>query len=178
MNYSVPYEYIKHKVDVRLTQNIVEVFYKGNRIASHKRLYGHSGQYSTVVEHMPEKHRQYTQWNAERFIQWASEIGPFTEQAVKAIIASRKVEQQSYKTCVALLKMVDTYSTDRLEGACEKAMFYHSCPSYKSIKTILKTGSDKQAKEITNESIKNQDNDIQQYGYTRGKAYYGGKNDG
>jgi hypothetical protein len=96
MNYSVPYEYIKHKVDVRLTHNMVEVFYQGKRIASHKRLYGHSGQYSTTVEHMPEKHRQYTQWNAERFIKWACDIGPHTEQAVKAIISSRKVEQQSY----------------------------------------------------------------------------------
>jgi hypothetical protein len=78
MNYSVPYEYIKHKVDVRLTQSMVEVFYQGTRIASHKRLYGHSGQYSTVSEHMPEKHRQYTQWNAERFIRWACDIGPST----------------------------------------------------------------------------------------------------
>ena len=27
MNYSVPYEYIKHKVDVRITRNVIEVFY-------------------------------------------------------------------------------------------------------------------------------------------------------
>ena len=32
-NYSVPYEYIKHKVNVRLTKMLVEVFYSGNRIA-------------------------------------------------------------------------------------------------------------------------------------------------
>jgi transposase len=52
INYSVPYEYIKHKVDVRLTKNMVEVFYNANRIASHKRLYGHHGQYTTISEHM------------------------------------------------------------------------------------------------------------------------------
>jgi hypothetical protein len=177
MNYSVPYEYIKYKVDVRLTAHIVEVFYKGKRIASHKRLYGHSGQYSTTVEHMPEKHRQYTQWNAERFIRWAADIGPFTEQAVNAIIASRKIEQQSYKTCIALLKLVDTYSASRLERACEKALLYHSCPSFRSIQTILKTGSDKQAKETNNESLRRREKDTQQYGFTRGKAYYGGQND-
>jgi transposase len=85
MYYSVPYEYIKRKVDVRLTRAMVEVFYNGNRIASHKRLYGHAGQYSTTVEHMPEQHRQYTQWNAERFIRWAGSIGIHTEQAVQAI---------------------------------------------------------------------------------------------
>jgi len=175
MNYSVPYEYIKHKVDVRLTQNMVEVFYQGKRIASHKRLYGHCGQYSTNVEHMPEKHRQYTQWNAERFMRWASDIGPCTEQAVKAIIASRKVEQQSYKTCIALLKLADAYSTQRLEAACEKALRYHCCPSFRSIKTILKTGSDKQIKLIARVSS---EKDTHQHAFTRGKTYYGGKNDG
>ena len=178
MNYSVPYEYIKHKVDVRLTQHLVEIFYKAKRIASHKRLYGHSGQYSTTVEHMPEKHRQYTQWNAERFIKWAKDIGPFTEQVVKAIIASRKVEQQSYKSCIALLKLADTYSVGRLERACEKALCYHSCPSFKSIKTVLKTGSGKQAEETKSKSLENQEKDAQQYAFTRGNAYYGGKNDG
>ena len=52
MQYSVPYEYIKQKVDVRLTRNMVEVFYNQNRIASHRRLYGHPGQYSTVESHI------------------------------------------------------------------------------------------------------------------------------
>jgi hypothetical protein len=177
MNYSVPYEYIKYKVDVRLTAHIVEIFYKNKRIASHKRLYGNSGQYSTAVEHMPEKHRQYTQWNAERFIRWAKDIGPFTEQTVKAIIASRKVEQQSYKTCIALLKLADVYSAGRLEGACEKALCYHSCPSFRSIKNILKTGSDKRAKKTNNKSLGKPEKDTQQYAFTRGNEYYGGKND-
>jgi transposase len=175
MNYSVPYEYIKYKVDVRLTQNVVEIFYQGRRIASHKRLSGHPGQYSTVLEHMPEKHRQYTQWNAERFIRWACDIGPYTEQTVKAVIASRKVEQQSYKTCIALLKLADTYSAVRLEGACEKALRCHSCPSFRSIRTILKTGSDKRT---TGPVEKPEHDSPALYAFTRGTAYYGGNNDG
>ena len=177
MNYSVPYEYIKCKVDVRLTQNIVEIFYKGSRIASHKRLYGHSGQYNTNIEHMPEKHKQYTQWNAERFIRWAAEVGPNTEQTVRAIIASRKVEQQSYKSCIALLKLADTYSIARLEGACELALRYHSCPGFRNIKTILKTGSDKRAKKAVDEELKKQEKEANQFAFIRGTIYYGGNND-
>jgi transposase len=173
MNYSVPYEYIKHKVDVRLTQNVVEIFYQGRRIASHKRLYGYPGQYSTVSEHMPEKHRQYTQWNAQRFIRWAADIGPYTEQTVKTIIASRKAEQQSYKTCIALLKLADSYSTGRLEAACEKALSYSSCPSFRSIRTILKTASDKRK----TDTAQKPEGDSHQHAFTRGKTYYGGKND-
>ena len=48
MYYSVPHEYIKRKVDVRVTASTIEVFYKQARIASHRRPFGRKGQYSTV----------------------------------------------------------------------------------------------------------------------------------
>ena len=54
MLYSVPYEYIKKKVDVKVTDTTIEIFYNHNRIASHRRLKGRLGQYSTITEHMPE----------------------------------------------------------------------------------------------------------------------------
>ena len=53
MYYSVPYQYIKDKVDVRITDTTIEIFKDHRRIASHRRLYGRPGQYSTVLEHMP-----------------------------------------------------------------------------------------------------------------------------
>lgn len=70
MYYSVPYQYIRDKVDVRLTGQTVEIFYNNERIASHKRLYGRPGQYSTVREHMPKDHQQYLEWNGDRFRRW------------------------------------------------------------------------------------------------------------
>jgi len=70
MMYSVPYEYLKRKVDVRITDKIVEIFYKHTRIASHLRLYGRKGQYSTTVTHMPADHQKYLEWNADRFRKW------------------------------------------------------------------------------------------------------------
>ena len=36
--YSVPYNLIGEKVDVRVTKNLVEVYYHGSRVASHRRL--------------------------------------------------------------------------------------------------------------------------------------------
>ena len=44
MNYSVPYEYIKQKVDVRLTGSAVEIYFCGTRVASHLRLDGRPNQ--------------------------------------------------------------------------------------------------------------------------------------
>ena len=172
MHYSVPYEYIKHKVDVRITKNVIEVFFNNHRIASHIRLHGRVGQYSTIVEHMPEDHKSYTTWNSERFISWAEGIGPHTAIAVKAILSAHKVEQQGYKSCMALLKLADKYSVTRVETACKKALSYTPRPSYKSIQTILQTGQDKVAAEkdstpTTNENTLN-------FGFTRGSGYYGG----
>jgi hypothetical protein len=174
MYYSAPYEYIKYRVDVRLTSGMVEIFYRNTRIASHRRLYGHPGQYGTVIEHMPEKHRNYTQWNAQRFIRWAGGIGHYTQQAVKAVIASRKVEEQSYKTCIALLKLADTYSVERLEKACEKALSYSAVPSFRGIRTILKTGRDRLKKETETMNCENNN----AFAFTRGAGYYGGEGHG
>ena len=143
MLYSVPYEFIKRKVDVRVTDTIIEIFYNHNRIASHRRLYGRKGQYSTVTEHMPADHQKYLEWNGDRFRKWAEKIGTNTCKVVHAILASQRVEQQSYRSCMGLLKLADKYSAERLEAACRKALSYTASPSYKSIKNILAAGQDK-----------------------------------
>ena len=169
MQYSVPYEYIKHKVDVRLTRNVVEVFFGGTRICSHPRLFGREGQYSTVAEHMPQEHRQYLSWNAERFLAWAKKIGPHAHAAVSAILTAHKVEQQGYKSCLALLKLADKYSIERVEAACAKALSYTPQPSYKSIQTILQTGQDK----LKTEDRTNHSAESEEFGFVRGAGYYG-----
>lgn len=170
MNYSVPYEYIKHQVDVRVTRNVVEMFFNGHRICSHPKLRGREGQYSTTTEHMPADHQKYTTWNTERFLAWAENIGPNTFITVKAILSSHKVEQQGYKSCMALLKLPDKYSVTRLEAACARALSYTINPSYKSIQTILQTGQDKVDKE---EPVKNNDGSAD-FGFIRGADYYRG----
>lgn len=167
MHYSVPYEYIKHKVDVRITSKVVEVFFNNHRICSHPRLHGRPGQYSTVTEHMPEDHKKYTAWNAKRFVSWAKSVGEHTTVVVKAILSSHRVEQQGYKSCMALLKLADKHSISRLEAACEKALSYTPKPSYKSIQTILQTGQDKIVKEEPASS-----EDSSSFGFTRGADYY------
>lgn len=173
MHYSVPYEYIKHKVDVRITRNVVEVFFNNHRVSSHPRLHGRVGQYSTIPEHMPDNHKKYNSWNSERFISWAEDIGPNTAVVVKAILSSHRVEQQGFKACMALLKSADKYSVIRVEAACIKALTYTPNPSYKSVQTILKTGADKVINEEPNSTIKT---DSTTFGFTRGSGYYGRNN--
>lgn len=168
MQYSVPYEYIKQKVDVRLTKNTIEVFFNQNRIASHRRLYGHPGQYSTVEAHMPESHQKYLQWDGKGFVQWAEKIGPATASVVKSILSSFKVEQQGYRSCMGLLRLADQYSVERLESACRRALSFTPQPSFKGVKNILVTGQDKLEQEKP--AVKDASSE---YGYVRGAAYYG-----
>ncbi len=171
MIYSVPYEYIKRKVDVRITDKTIEIFYNHNRIASHRRLYGRKGQYSTILEHMPEDHQKYLEWNGDRFRKWGERIGINTCKVVHAILTSSRVEQQTYKSCMGLLKLADKHSISHLEAACERALSYTASPSYKSIKNILTAGKDKSVTEISKDDITRTNN----HGITRGASYYGGK---
>lgn len=167
MLYSVPYEYIKKKVDVKVTDTTIEIFYNHNRIASHRRLKGRTGQYSTVTEHMPEDHQKYLEWNGDRFRKWAERIGINTYTAVNAILTSKGVEQQTYRSCMGLLKLAEKYSDALLEAACKKALSYTASPSYKSIKNILVTGSDKLASKTTDTKTTQKAR-----GITRGADYY------
>lgn len=171
MHYSVPYEYIKHKVDVRITKGVIEVFYNNHRICSHPRLYGRPGQYHTVSDHMPEKHKQFVEWNAERFISWAEQVGPFTSAAIRAILAGHRVEQQGYKACMGVLKLADKYSLTRLEAACARALSYTPSPSYRHISTILKSGQDTLEEAATVEEPNKQSTNS--HGFIRGATYYG-----
>lgn len=166
--YSVPYEYIKRKVDVRLTRNVVEVFFEGTRICSHVRLRGRRGQYGTQTSHMPPNHKEYTQWNGERFRKWAAKIGESAAATVESILTGYKVEQQGYRACMALLKLAEQYTPERLEAACSKALTYTPRPSYKAIQTILKSGQDKISKESAASAVPSE------FGFTRGADYYKG----
>ena len=169
MLYSVPYEFIKRKVDVRVTDTVIEIFYNHNRIASHRRLYGRKGQYSTITEHMPQDHQKYLEWNGDRFRKWAERIGTNTCKVVNAILASQRVEQQSYRSCMGLLKLADKYTSQRLEAACQKALSYTATPSCKSISNILATGQDKINTEPTAPVAAPAKN---KHAITRGADYY------
>lgn len=174
IQYSVPYEYIKHEVDIRVTGKVIEVFYHQHRIASHVRLYGEQKDPIVLPEHMPDNHKLYLSWDKDRFLDWATSIGSSTVAVTKAILSSHKVEQQGYRSCLALMRLADKYSTSRMESACAKALTYTPSPNLKSVQTILKTGQDK-LERVDHHAVKHPSTSVN-YGYTRGADYFGGKN--
>lgn len=172
MHYSVPYELIGKDVDVRVTDSTIEIFYNQERVASHLRLHGRKGQYSTVQEHMPEKHKCYQAWNGDRFRSWANQIGINTYKIVNKILSSKGIEEQSYLTCRSLLKLSDIYSAKRLEEACYKVLQFSKSPNYKAVKNILIAMKAQEEKEDRGNTEGN-NSDVNPFGITRGASYYG-----
>ncbi len=139
--YSVPHRWVGQVLDVRATATTIEVFHKGQRVASHPR--AHKRGFSTLSEHMPKAHRQHREWSPGRFLNWAKEIGPATLEVVKRQLEDRPHPEHGYRRCLGLLGHARRYSKPRLEAACERALRIHS-PSYRSVTSILKQGLDQQ----------------------------------
>ena len=174
MFYSVPYDYVKYVVDIRVTRSIVEVFYKGLRIASHKKIKGKLGQFETLPEHMPKEHKQYIDFDTSYVRQWGKKAGPNILTTINSILTSYRVEKQALKSCLGLIKLADLHSVDRVEKACERALVYTTRPTLTSIKTILKNGQDKLPVTLEKDSTRKEVKP-NPYGFTRGADYYGGK---
>ena len=166
MNYSIPYEYVGKKVEVKISKENIIAFYKGTCIASHARLYGRKNQYSTNNAHMPKNH-QYFNWNADRFINWGKSIGPNTEIIIDKHVHRYKVEEQSYKGCMSILKLADKYTAQRLENACTIALEHIPNPTYKNIRLILEAGQDEIQNLYTTDDKASKENAI-----IRGADYY------
>jgi len=139
--YSVPYQLLHERLDIRLTAAIVEAFRKGVRVAAHVRSYNKNG-YTTLPEHMPPEHRFYAQWNPDRFIRWAGKTGEATARLVEKILATRPYPEQGYKACLGIINLTRHYDPVRVEAAARRALKFEAC-SYRSMKTILAAGLDR-----------------------------------
>ena len=163
--YSVPFDLIGEQVQIRLTKDLVEVYFKGSRMTSHKRLEKYSVQPVVKPEHMPTNHRAYMDCNADEFKSWAETVGKYTEEVIKYFLTSGSVPEQGYKACVSLKKLEKRYGKTKLEAACERMLAFTSSPSVRTITTLLKN-----RKETDN--VASQSNNSSKYGITRGAAYW------
>jgi len=140
--YSVPYALVKQQLDARLSERTVEVFQKGQRVASHVRS-PLKGRHTTTPEHMPKAHREYAAWTPQRLVHWAEQSGPATAGVIGHILAHRPHPQQGFRSCLGILRLGERYGNDRLEAACRRALRLNAC-RYKSIASILERGLDRQ----------------------------------
>jgi transposase len=139
--YSVPYQYLHQKVQIRASSKTVECFYQQKRIATHARSYA-PYKFTTLKEHMPQNHRAHAEWTPDRMKRWAKKIGPRTVQFIDSLIASRPFPQQAFRACLGLLRLGSRFGETRLENACIRALAA-GATRYQQVESILKNGLDK-----------------------------------
>lgn len=166
--YSVPFDLIGERVDIRITRNAVEVFFKSNRVAIHVR--NTVAQKAPIVnpEHMTPEHRKYLNYNTNDFMAWANSVGVKTAQVVKCFLNGGKEAEQGFKSCASLAKLADKYGNEKLEDSCSKVLSHTTAPSMRIITTVIKS---KQNKPEGKGNI--QTDYSNNYGITRGVGYYG-----
>lgn len=169
--YSVPYQFSKKKVDLKVTDTTVEIYYKGERLATHNRFPDYmQNKYSTHTEDMPPAFRNIVQWDDVRIRNWAASIGSSTLQVINRIFGTVNIKEQAYNPCLAVLRLGKNYSDERLEMACELAIFRGiSVPRYHHLKSILANNQD--ILYLEQKQVEPQDDDTS-VGYLRGSDYY------
>lgn len=171
MFYSVPYEYINRQVEVKLSDDLVEIFFNHMRIASHKRLYGKFGQLSSIRDHMPDNHKLFVDQTPEAAFEWAESIGDSTLNVVQYILGTSQTEKQALQSIFSLKKFERRYTKYEIERACKMIISMTKRPTVKSIQTVLKNNKKNDAEQELKRKTEISENN---YGFTRGASYYGG----
>ena len=133
--YSVPYTLTGQEVAIRATLTTVEIFHRGQRVASHRRSH-QPYQATTNPEHRPRSHQQRLAWPPSRLLNWAQSVGPATAQLFAAILESKPHPEMGYRSCLGILRLGQRYSVARLEAAALRAVSTGAC-SYRSVKSML-----------------------------------------
>lgn len=136
--YSVPYRFIGRKVKLMYSRHSVEVFYKYERIALHKRLKSPYN-YTTDKDHLASSHRFVSDWTPERFLSWGASIHEDVRLYILKVLDRKQHPEQAYKSCVGILSMGKKAGNERLIKACQRALGY-GIYNYKTIQTILEKG--------------------------------------
>lgn len=141
--YSVPHRFAREQIEVRLTARTVEVFSKGERIATHVRTSG-NGKHTTQPDHMPSSHRRYADWTIERIRREAASIGPSAALLCDLILEHRPHPEQGFRACLGIVRLTKPFGTDRVEAAAMRALEI-GARTYGSVKSILDNNLDRQA---------------------------------
>ena len=84
----MPFALIKQEVDVRVSGQTVEIFHRGQRVASHVRTPGRRS-HVTVADHMPSAHRRFAEWTPARMLAQATKTGPAVAAFCEMVMADR-----------------------------------------------------------------------------------------
>jgi len=163
--YSVPHALCGKELEARISSDIVEVLFKGRRVASHPRS-SLEGNILTDPAHMPSNHKHLAYWNDNDALEWASSVGQNVNEFMQSALADSIRKEEKYRIDSGLKKLALEYGNDRLESACKRAIGI-GASALRNVRSILQTNLDILAESSTQQSEANFDHDN-----VRGSEYY------
>lgn len=163
--YSVPYQYIRQKVEVKITEHKISVYHNNNCIASHPKSSVIFGQTFNSL-HMPENHKAIKQWSPERLLDVAGFIGKETLAFIESLKPTAMTEVVRYKSGTKLQKMVSEYGNKKLNQACLYAVESKIC-NLKQVENLLKNKFFKLINDVVQV-----DDGVSEHENIRGNNYY------
>lgn len=120
--YSIPHRLIGKQLTALYDSKWIEIYDQGCKVATHKRSSKKMG-YITNEDHLPNRLQKYSEtlaWNADYFLNKASQVGPATKWAIQEILKSKNFVEQTYKACMGVLSFSKKMEVGRLENCCAK----------------------------------------------------------
>lgn len=134
--YSVDKAYLHKEVLIRASATTVRIFSKeGVFLCEWPRATARS-QWCTDPNHLPANYKEISEWNGTYFTQKAMTVGSNTGEMIRRILASRKLEVQTYRMCQGVLSFTKKYSKQALEETCRQALALGKT-TYTFVKTTI-----------------------------------------
>jgi transposase len=130
--YSVPYALAGKTVDIRQSQQTVEIFVRGKRIASHLCL-SQRGDYATVPEHRPDSHQVQ---DASALYKRGDAIGPATAMLLRRQVERKRHPDETLRSLRGIVRLAGEHGDVALESACDRALALGTL-SYRALLGLL-----------------------------------------
>lgn len=140
-HYSVPYQMRGNEFEYRMTDKAVELIFKGNSLATHRRSYEAEGK-STLDAHRPPAHQAVQGWNEEDACSWAATVGRSTEALLRIKVAQVHGMNMGYRITQSMKSLSKAHGPERLEEACAYALA-NSISGMPELRAILDKRLDK-----------------------------------
>ena len=171
--YMVPYALTGHRVDLRITENVIEVVHKTKRVALHERA---SVPGTDVVDRsfMPVGHRNVLEGEPKELMDWAAGVGPGTVEVIKHHLCDRSDPTNGFRAAQKIRHLARLHGESRIEEVCvytgKNQMF-----ALKHLEATIRRKADLSAKAACASGCNEQMNAHRAHENNRDPGYFGGE---
>jgi Integrase core domain len=139
-HYSVPFELIRQTLWLQVGANMVRIYHGHLLVACHPRQL-RPGAHATVADHLPPDAQAYLMRDPQWCLTQACAVGAQCLALVERLFSHKVLDH--LRAAQGVLRLRESFGAARLEAACARALHF-DCPSYRTVKQILKEGLDQQ----------------------------------